>query len=198
MGGRTFKTKMMDYFFNTPPDFNSDETNEPFKVCLICSEDLLHSGVPYSIEKAKKVLETGDEVTLYEMAICMPCAEQMNKRVSDHSRKVMEEFFEEIGLMELRQNLPKSDNPGAWKERCMLSGKPKADIKEYNIVAQMVNGRMMFGMPPMLIDLSVMEPLQEKLSPETKEEFDNFRDEFLAPSDPELRALLAETNFVFF
>lgn len=188
----------MDYFFNTPADFNSDETNEPFKACLICSEDLLNSGVPYSIEKAKKVLEDGDEVTLYEMAICMPCAEQMNKRVSAHSKQVMEAFFEEIGLMEHRQNMSIGDDPEAWKARCMLSAKPKSEIKEYNIVAQMVNGRMMFGMPPMLIDLKVMEPLQEKLSPETKEEFDNFRDEFLSPSDPELRALLADTNFVFF
>ena len=189
---------MMDFFFNTPPELNSDETNEPFQHCLICTEDLLHSGVPYNVEKAKKVLESGDEVTLYEMAVCMPCAEQMNKRVSAHSRKVMEDFFEEIGLMELRQNMPSSDEPDAWKTRCMLSGKAKSEIQEYNIVAQMVNGRTMFGIPPMIIDLSIMEPLQEKLSQETKQEFDNFRDQFLTPSDPELRALLAETSFVFF
>lgn len=188
----------MDYFFNTPSDFNSDETNEPFLNCLLCNDDLLHSNVPYTVEKAKKVLDSGDELTLYEMAICMPCAEQMNKRVSAHSRQVMEDFFEEIKLSELRQNMPKSDDPNAWKTRCMISGKPKSEISDYNIVAQMVNGRMLYGMPPFLIDLSVMEPLQEKLSPETKEEFDNFRDEFLNPSDPELRALLADTKFVFF
>ena len=94
--------------------------------------------------------------------------------------------------------MPSSDEPDAWKTRCMLSGKAKSEIQEYNIVAQMVNGRTMFCIPPMIIDLSIMEPLQEKLFPETKQEFDNFRDQFLTPSDPELRALLAETSFVFF
>ena len=38
----------------------------------------------------------------------------------------------------------------------------------------------------------------EPKSSETKEEFDNFRDEFLTPNDPELRAILADTKLVFF
>jgi len=188
----------MNFLFDLPEDFNSDETNEPFKNCLICSEDLLHSGVPYSVEKAKKVLESGDEVTLYEMAICMPCTEQMNKRVSEHSRKVMEDFFESIKINDLRIEMNYNDELVDWNAKCLISGKLKAEIKEYNIVAQMVNGRMLYGMPPILIDLQVMEPLQDKLSAETKQEFDNFRDQFLTPSDPELRALLSKTSFVFF
>ncbi len=186
------------YFSEPPVEFNSDMTNEPFHECLICNEDLLHSGVPYSIEKAKKVLDSGDEVTLYEMAICMPCAEQMNKRVSKHSRQVMDDFFKSLDMESLREDLMEADDPDDWKSKCMISKKPKAELKEYNIVAQMVNGRMYQGMPPMLIDLAVMEPLQALLSEETKEEFNNFRDEFLSPDDPQLRALLQDTQFVFF
>lgn len=188
----------MHYFSEPPVDFHSDAACEPFKHCLICEEDLLNSGVPYSVEKAKKVLESGDEITLYEMAICMPCAEQMNKRVSKHSRQVMDDFFQSLDMDKMRQELMMSENPDDWKAKCMISGKSKSEIKEYNIVAQMVNGRMMHGMPPMMIDLRVLEPLNDKLSEETKEEFNNFRDEFLAPDDPQLRALLAETQFVLF
>jgi hypothetical protein len=91
-----------------------------------------------------------------------------------------------------------SDDPEDWKNKCLFSGKPKSEIQEYNIVAQMVNGKMLHGMPPMLVDLNVMEPLQALLSEETKEEFNNFRDEFLTPDDPELRALLIDTQFLFF
>lgn len=187
------------YMFSEPPiDFNSDANNEPFQHCLICSEDLQNSGVPYSIEKAKKILDHGEEVTLYEMALCMPCMEQMNKRVSVHSRQVMDAFFAQLDLDRLRVELTDSKHPDDWKAKCLISGKPKSEIKEYNIVAQMVNGHLLHGMPPMLIDLSVMEPLQDLLSEETKEEFNNFRDEFLAPDDPQLRALLKDTQFVFF
>lgn len=186
-------------FYSEPPeDFNSDANDAPFRECLICSEDLLHAGVPYTIEKAKKVLDSGDEVTLYEMAICMPCAEQMNKRVSAHSRQVMDEFFKSLDMDRMREELMEAEHPDDWKSKCMISGKPKGDIKEYNIVAQMSNGRLLHGMPPMLIDLAVMEPLQDKLSAETKEEFNNFRDQFLSPDDPQLRALLEDTQFVFF
>jgi len=188
----------MHFHFDPPIDFNSDANNEPFQHCLICNEDLLSAGVPYSVEKAKKVLASGDEVTLYEMAICMPCAEQMNKRVSAHSRQVMDDFFKSIDMQRLQEEMSASDDPEEWKNQCMISGKPKSEIMEYNIVAQMVNGKMLHGMPPVLIDLSVMEPLQDLLSQETKEEFDNFRDQFLSPDDPELRALLADTKFVFF
>lgn len=188
----------MFYYSDPPADFNSDATNEPFHACLICTEDLQNSGVPYSVEKAKKVLDSGDEVTLYEMAICMPCMEQMNKRVSAHSRKVMDEFFQSLDMDRMKEELLLSENPEDWKSKCTISGKSKSEIKEYNIVAQMVKGRMMNGMPPMLIDLKVMEPLQEKLSAETKEEFNNFRDQFLAPDDPQLRALLKDSQFVFF
>ena len=187
------------YFHEEPPkDFYSDASDAPFTECLICTEDLLHSGVPYTIEKAKKVLDSGDEVTLYEMAICMPCAEQMNKRVSAHSKMVMEDFFKSIDMQSMRENLMFSDDPNHWKSQCMVSSRPKSEISEYNIVAQMVNGKMLHGMPPMLIDLRVLEPLNEQLSAETKEEFNNFRDTFLAPDDPQLRALLEDTQFVFF
>jgi hypothetical protein len=186
-------------FYNEPPiDFNSDATNEPFHSCLICSEDLQNSGVPYTIEKAKKVLDGGEEVTLYELAICMPCMEQMSKRVSAHSRKVMDEFFQTLDMDKIREELLLSENPEEWKSKCAFSGKSKSEINEYNIVAQMVNGKLIYGIPPMLIDLKVLEPLQEKLSAETREEFNNFRDEFLAPDDPQLRALLEDSKFIFY
>lgn len=187
------------HFYSEPPiEFNSDANEEPFEHCLICNDSLLQSGVPYSVEKAKKVLASGDEVTLYEMAVCMHCSEQMNKRVSAHSRQVMDDFFKSIDMERMQEELSAADDPSDWKTQCMISGKPKSEITEYNIVAQMRNGKMLNGMPPMLIDLNVMEPLQDLLSAETKEEFDNFRDQFLSPDDPELRALLADTKFVFF
>jgi hypothetical protein len=188
----------MHFHSDPPTDFLSDANEEPFKQCLICEEDLLHSGVPYVVEKAKKVLASGDEVTMYEMAMCINCAEQMNKRVSPHSRQVMDDFYKELELQSLREESFISEDPNDWKNQCFLSGKSKTKIQEYSITAQMMNGKMLNRMPPMLIDLQIFEPLQDLLSPETKEEFDNFRDEFLNPDDPELRAILADSKFVFF
>jgi hypothetical protein len=194
---------MEDYHDELPEEFYSDETNAPFTRCTVCDSDLIDSGVPYSIEKAIKVLASGDEVTLYEMAICLPCSHKMNERVSEESRKVMEEFFAEM-QMEKKQwelminNLHADPSEKSWLKQCLISGKLKSEFTEYNMVAQMMGSRMMPGMQPFVIDSKAMEGLQDKLSAETKEEFDDFRDKFLAPTDPELRALFQESSFVFF
>lgn len=194
---------MEDYNDALPEEFYSDETNAPFIRCTVCDSDLLDSKIPYSIDKAIKVLASGDQVTLYEMAICAPCSHKMNDRVSEESRKVMEAFFVELQLEKkqwetMMRNLQTNPAEKSWLKQCFITGKPKSEFTEYNMVAQMMGSKIMPGMQPFVIDSKVMEGLQDKLSPETKQEFDDFRDKFLSPSDPELRALFQDSSFVFF
>jgi hypothetical protein len=55
-----------------PNDFHSDSDNSPFVRCKVCERELVDSGVPYSIEKAYKRTQSGEDVTLFEIAICIP------------------------------------------------------------------------------------------------------------------------------
>jgi hypothetical protein len=176
-----------------PPELLSDETGQPFESCIICGQELLHSDVPYAVEKAMRRMDDGRVVTLFELAICMPCGQLMNSRMSKSSRKVMEAYFYEIGLMEKRMALASEDWKSEWSNQCVITRKPKTDMTEFHLIGNFVGTEPIESAPPILLNSELLEKVQEDLSPETKEELDNFRDTFLAPSDPQLRRLLAET-----
>jgi len=181
-----------------PKEFYSDETGEAFTHCVMCKTDLTHSNVPYAIEKAMKRLEDGRVVTLFEMAICMNCGQQMHEKLSDRSRKVMEEYFLEIELPQKRMAVMNDESwEDKWDKVCLVTGKSIDSAKEYNLIGNFVNGKKIAQLPPLAINGDVLEVIQEKLSPESREELDDFRDTYLGPSDPQLKALLSETQLIF-
>lgn len=181
-----------------PKEFFSDETGEAFTHCVMCNIDLTQSNVPYAIEKAMKRLDDGRVVTLFEMAICMNCGQQMHEKLSTSSRKVMEEYFLEIELPQKRMAVVNDETwEDTWKDKCLVTGKSIDSAKEFNLIGNFLNGSMIEQLPPLAINGEVLEVIQEKLSPETREELDDFRDTYLGPSDPQLRALLSETQLIF-
>lgn len=180
-----------------PNEFMSDETGEHFSNCVMCATDLMATRIPYAIEKAYKRLADGSLVTLFEMAICMPCGQKMNERMSTDSKKVMEQYFSEIHLMEKRMRLAQEDWKDKWNHSCIINGERIDSAQEFNLIGNFVADEPIQGLPPMAISTAVLEVLQEQLSPQTREELDDFRDTYLGPSDPELRALLSETHVVF-
>ena len=181
-----------------PNHFYSDETGKPFTNCVMCEIDLYANKIPYAIEKAMKRMDDGRVVTLFEMAICMNCGQQMHERLSTHSKQVMEDYFMKIELPQKRMKSAQNEEwKSTWDSQCLVSGKPIQQFSEFNLMGNFIGGNVIKKLPPMSISAEVLETIQDKLSPESKEELDDFRNTYLGPSDPQLKALLSETQLIF-
>lgn len=179
-----------------PIQLYSDESGQPFQCCILCGDELLSGKVPYAVEKAMKRMEDGRVVTLFELAICMPCGQSMHNRMSKHSRKVMEAYFVEIGMLEKRMALASEDWQANWSAHCVITNKPIEELSEFHLIGNFLGTEPLQGTPHIALNSAILEQVQEDLSPETREELDNFRDTFLGPTDPEIRRLLAETTAI--
>ena len=180
---------------NIPKDFNSASDDSPFTTCKVCERDLSNGEVPYSIEKAYKRVDEGSDVTLFEMAICMPCAENQAEKMSVESRAYMMKMMGGLDFFEKRQKMWETDWRKNWKSACLFSDEEIKMNDEYHIVGQFQGGKLLPQMTPFVIGQSYIEEIQENLSLETKEEMDRFGEQFLGP-DPALRALLKDYQFV--
>lgn len=180
---------------NIPSDFFSDIDGRLFTECKVCGCDLSDGHTPYTIEKAFKRVSEEEDVTLFEMVICMPCAEKQSLKMSKASRKYMEAFMEEAQLLEKRSDLWNSNWQTKWASKCLLTGREINIYDEYHIVGQFTGNQLMQGLAPFVLGQEFIEEIQENLSAETKEEMNRFGDQFLGP-DPTLRELLLDNQFI--
>ncbi|WP_107037150.1 hypothetical protein [Brumimicrobium mesophilum] len=178
-----------------PNDFNSDSDDKPFVACKVCERDLTDSHTPYTIEKAYKRVDEGEDVTLFEVAICIPCAEKQSKKMSKESKAYIMKMMGGSAFMEKRQNRWDKNWRDDWKSACLFTDENIKINDEYHIVGQFQDGQIIPTMTPFVIGQSYIEEIQENLSIETKEEMDKFGEQFLGP-DPALRALLKDHQFV--
>lgn len=178
-----------------PKDFNSDSDDQPFTACKVCERDLSKGEVPYSIEKAYKRVDEDKDVTLFEVAICMPCAEKQAEKMSKESRAYLMQMMGGVAHIEKRQKMWESNWREKWKSACLFSDEEIKLNDEYHIVGQFMGDKLLPQMTPFVIGQSYIEAIQENLSLETKEEMDRFGEQFLGP-DPSLRALLKDHQFV--
>ena len=56
----------------------------------------------------------------------------------------------------------------------MVTGKPISELEEYNMIGQFIGNEMIVGQFPVVMSPSIGEELQELLSQQTKDEFDDF------------------------
>lgn len=178
-----------------PKAFYSDTDDQPFHECKVCGNALDNDDVPYTIEKAYKRVSEGEDVTLFEIAICIPCAEAQSKKMSEESRAYMMRKMSENGFMEKREALWNSDWKNRWNAKCLFTNNEVKVNEEYHIVGHFLNGKIIEHAAPFVLGNQFIEDIQENLSLETKEEMDRFGEQFLGP-DPALRALLKEHQFV--
>lgn len=178
-----------------PNDFNSDSDDQPFIACKVCDRDLTDNQTPYSIEKAYKRVAEGNDVTLFEVAICMPCAEKQSEKMSKESKAYIMKMMGGAEFLQKRQNRWDKNWREDWKSACLFSDEEIKLNDEYHIVGQFQGGKIIPTMTPFVIGQSYIEEIQENLSKETKEEMDRFGEQFLGP-DPALRALLKDHQFV--
>jgi len=178
-----------------PHSFHSDSDEKPFTMCKVCSKDLTKGDVPYSIEKAFKKTEEGEDLTLFELAICVPCAEKQSKKMSAASRAFIQETMMTQTFFERRSSNWENNWKDTWNKKCIFSDREVQNNEEYHIVGHFVGDRVIQGQTPFVLGPEILEYIQEHLSPETKEELDNFGNQFLGP-DPRIAALLEDYQFV--
>tara|TARA_B100000963_G_C22563838_1_gene642705 strand:- start:864 stop:1175 length:312 start_codon:yes stop_codon:yes gene_type:complete len=73
-------------------------------------------------------------------------------------------------------------------EKCAVSGKNVKELLEYNIIGQFFSTKMVVGHFPILLSPVIGEEIQELLSQETKDEFDDFMNT-INDVPPELKEL---------
>lgn len=178
-----------------PKDFHSDTDKKPFTECKVCERDLTNSEMPYSIEKAFKRVDNERDITLFEVAICMECAEKQAEKMSKESRAYMTKMLNGSGFMKKRYQQWDSDWRESWKESCIFSEEGINLNDEYHIVGHFQHGKLIPHMTPFVMGQSYIEEIQENLSQETKEEMDRFGEQFLGP-DPSIKALLKDYQFM--
>ena len=77
-----------------PKEFCSDLTSAPMERCISCDKYLLEQGTQYLIEKAfKRYQDTEIVNTIFEYAICYPCAQEMQSAMSADSMQKIGEYF---------------------------------------------------------------------------------------------------------
>ena len=181
--------------FKIPKIFHSDSDKKAFKNCKVCQEDLSDGKTMYTIEKAFKKTCEGDDLTLFEIAICMPCAEKQAEKMSKESKAFLQKTMMNENFMKNRQKLWDDGWETSWDKKCIFSGNEMKENEEYHIVGHFQGDTIIPQQSPFVIGPEMIEYVQENLSPETKQEMDNFGGQFLGP-DPKIAQLLEEGKFI--
>ena len=178
-----------------PKDFHSDLDKKPFCECTFCGKDLLQGEVSYMIEKSFKVNPNNkSRNTAFEYAICMDCNKRKMQAMSAESvQNIQQYMIDNFVLEELEGHAQDNKDPFA---KCLVTGTPTEELVEYNIVGQFIGDKMISGQFPILISPSIGEEIQELLSQQTKDEFDDFMDT-ITNVPPELKALFKTNRPVF-
>jgi hypothetical protein len=174
-----------------PAKFYSEDNHSFFQNCTVCDKNLLESNTTYLIEKAYKRVNQELEHVVFEYAICMDCAQEMNSKISKESLNNMKEYysqyFNSLSTVE-RMKLFKQDDD-FWQRRCLVKNTPMGELTEYNICGLFQGKTMLVGEFPYIISIEAMDELVSILSEETKDEFDDFKRTYL-DGPPELQELL--------
>lgn len=173
-----------------PSQFHSFDTGEPFQQCKVCERDLQTYDKPYIIEKAiRRYPEFDTEDVIFEYAICMDCAEEQRQQMSAESMerlgKYMEENFKPGEHLQGSEAVPMD----YLMDRCAVTGERRKDMEEYQVAALCQGASLVPGAPPYILGGTAMDTIMELMSPETRDEWNRFRDEHLGPS-PEFSDLL--------
>ena len=160
------------------------DSEEPFGSCTMC-QTKFEEDTDFLVEKAIK----GNDV-IFEIAMCIPCAENMRKQMSIESMKKIEEYMATVDLQSRAEHFleNQSDNIKDYIGKCLVSGKSIDPDEEHQIYAYCQGKEMVYSALPYAISSEIMEEIQELLSPETRQEMDDFMDQYLIPDD--LRDLL--------
>lgn len=153
-----------------PKEFYSDLENAPFCSCTFCNKDLLSGSELYMIEKSYKINPVNDKRnTIFEYAICASCSFRKMQAMSEESVQNIQAYMQKKFVIDDWDSSRK-----LHFERCVVTGKPISELEEYNMIGQFIGNEMIVGQFPVVMSPSIGEELQELLSQQTKDEFDDF------------------------
>tara|TARA_R110002072_G_scaffold200529_2_gene358238 strand:- start:813 stop:1376 length:564 start_codon:yes stop_codon:yes gene_type:complete len=182
-----------------PKDFYQSNGSETMSNCKICNADLLSQELPFAFERAiKHFPEINASQIIFEIAICHNCAGENRKTMSKESLKDIKDF---MTSEEVQSNMAKCLEESYFGEGdtlnyCLITGAPKQNINEYQIIAQCLGQNLLSGTEAFLISKKGIEIVHDLLSEETEDELDRFkRDHFGLP--PEFENLLNPGDLVF-
>lgn len=183
-----------------PAIFKSHDSGQYLEKCISCEAYLLEPGKQYFIEKAFRTYP-GFRATdvIFEYAMCMDCADRMRNELSRESLlRIQHYFINKIDLEGRYELLSQKGhgNPDAWLSNCIVTGKPVAHLKEYQLCAHCDGKSLIFSGMPYMISGEAMEEMADLLSAKTRGEIDRFIDEnFGLP--PELKKPVKDNPVIF-
>jgi len=175
-----------------PEEFHNHEGNV-FNQCIMCGCDLFESGEDYFIERCiKKYKEFDKQDVIYEYATCSTCAEKMRKSMSVESLQRIEQYmFTHLTQNVQRIKMDKDEKMSA----CIIHGTPVQDMQEFTIQAHCRGNKLVNAIFPILIGEKAKEEMSELLSAQTKDEMDDFMDQYFT-GPPEIREILRKRKVV--
>ncbi len=124
----------------------------------------------------------GDEC-VFELAMCMPCREQMNEQLSEESRVAMFDFMHDNADMEARlEKLSHDSETEAYIESCVTCGKHRREAKSFTLGAMFTGDHLIKGPFPLLICDDCEARIAATISDETRKFWDTYiKDHFPGP-----------------
>lgn len=165
--------------------FHSFEAEAPFTHCIECEKYLLDEGTEYLIEKAVRNYQGfRAEDVIFDYAICLECAQELQKGISKHSLSVMQDYMQrhfasEGRVSQLRESEGRIDQ---LINKCMVTGKDAAKCEEYQIFAFCNGNKINLTMPPYMVSGQVLDELQELLSDSTRDHLNGFFNKHFTPA----------------
>jgi hypothetical protein len=149
----------------------------------MCGESL-HDSSRYFIEKVFKqnrVLNISEIV--YEYAICESCANSMSNEISNDTKAAITQLYETYSENLLRKldylHRTEKYSIDSWVDRCSMTGKQ----------VRLCNGGLVYEHTPIVISDDFVQKIQDVLSAETKETFDDFKKQ-ITDGDPSVEDLV--------
>ena len=183
-------------FRDIPRDFHSFEKEGLFTHCIECERDLLKGDCDYVIEKAFRNYQGFKaQDVIFDYAICMDCAMEIQKRMSKESMAKIQEYMQKQ-MMERQQELSNRDlsNVEELYSKCMFTDVDKGSCEEYQVFAFCRGDQMNLQMPPYMVSGPILDEISELLSDETRDELNGFFNKHFSPApgmfEPDPRLIL--------
>lgn len=154
----------------------SEETDRPFKNCIICQRLLLEIGSQWLVNKEYH----GGECVI-EYAICVPCRDGVGKGIDAESKEVVRHFIEnEIDWEARMKEFMMEADVAERFNSCICCLEPRQELQDFGICALYdADGDLTAGALPLLICKTCTTRMFFQLSVSSRDILKQFREHFL-------------------
>ena len=183
-----------------PKLFKSDLTGDTFKHCVSCECDLHDKPEGYLIEKAiKPYFGFKSFSTIFEYAMCLPCMEKMKNELSESAKTNVQNYFMRHMNFDPKittGNEHEDPDISEWVDECMVYGTKVEELGECQIMAHCVGDNILYQQLPYMISSQVSDDILALLSQKSKDELENFKNNFPGGTPEFMELLEKKTVFV--